>query len=74
MLFRSDISDTTGAGDAFVGTFAALLAEGASIDAAARFGIAAATAACSAPGAQGYTQRRPEFEDLAQQVKPLVAN
>lgn len=69
-----DISDTTGAGDAFVGTFAALLAEGASIDAAARFGIAAATAACSAPGAQGYTQRRPEFEDLAQQVKPLVAN
>lgn len=57
-----DVVDTTGAGDAFVGATAALLAEGADLARATSYGIAAATAACSAPGAQGYTQRRQDFD------------
>lgn len=59
-----DVADTTGAGDAFVGATAALLAEGADLTRATSYGIAAATAACSAPGAQGYTQRRQDFDAL----------
>lgn len=59
-----DVVDTTGAGDAFVGATAALLAEGADLARATSYGIAAATAACSAPGAQGYTQRRQDFDPL----------
>ncbi|EPD68670.1 ribokinase [Corynebacterium pyruviciproducens ATCC BAA-1742] len=59
-----DVADTTGAGDAFVGATVALLAEGADLTRAASYGIAAATAACSAPGAQGYTQRRQDFDVL----------
>lgn len=57
-----DVADTTGAGDAFVGATAALLAEGADLARATSYGIAAATAACTAPGAQGYTQRRRDFD------------
>lgn len=57
-----DVADTTGAGDAFVGATAALLAEGADLARATSYGIAAATAACTAPGAQGYTQRRQDFD------------
>ncbi|MDK7215133.1 ribokinase [Corynebacterium pyruviciproducens] len=59
-----DVVDTTGAGDAFVGATAALLAEGADLARATSYGIAAATAACTAPGAQGYTQRRQDFDPL----------
>lgn len=59
-----DVVDTTGAGDAFVGATAALLAEGADLARATSYGIAAATAACTAPGAQGYTQRRRDFDAL----------
>lgn len=59
-----DVADTTGAGDAFVGATVALLAEGADLTRATSYGIAAATAACSAPGAQGYTQRRQDFDAL----------
>ena len=59
-----DVADTTGAGDAFVGATAALLAEGADLARATSYGIAAATAACTAPGAQGYTQRRQDFDPL----------
>lgn len=59
-----DVVDTTGAGDAFVGATTALLAEGADLTRATSYGIAAATAACSAPGAQGYTQRRQDFDPL----------
>lgn len=59
-----DVVDTTGAGDAFVGATAALLAEGADLARATSYGIAAATAACSAPGAQGYTQRCRDFDAL----------
>ncbi|MFP7665654.1 MAG: ribokinase [Corynebacterium pyruviciproducens] len=59
-----DVVDTTGAGDAFVGATAALLAEGADLTRATSYGIAAATAACTAPGAQGYTQRCRDFDAL----------
>ena len=60
-----DVVDTTGAGDAFVGATAALIAEKEDLKTATRFGIAAATAACGSKGAQSYPQRRPDFEETA---------
>lgn len=59
------VVDTTGAGDAFVGATAALIAEKEDLKTATRFGIAAATAACGSKGAQSYPQRRPDFEETA---------
>lgn len=47
------VVDTTGAGDAFVGALAAALALGASVQAAARWGLAAGALAVAAEGAQG---------------------
>lgn len=48
------VVDTTGAGDAFAGVFAARLAAGDSLVAAARLGIAAGSLAVRVPGAQGH--------------------
>lgn len=62
---KCDVVDTTGAGDAFVGATAALIAEKKDLTTATRFGIAAATAACGSKGAQSYPQRRPDFQKLA---------
>ncbi|MDD7586211.1 MAG: ribokinase [Corynebacterium glucuronolyticum] len=62
---KCDVVDTTGAGDAFVGATAALIAEKKDLTTATRFGIAAATAACGSKGAQSYPQRRPDFEETA---------
>ena len=45
--------DTTGAGDTFVGAFAAELARGSTIDQAVRFAVLAAAVSVSAPGARG---------------------
>ncbi|TCC36250.1 ribokinase [Kribbella speibonae] len=50
--------DTTGAGDAFAGTFAAHLAMAASPDRALRSAIAAGAAACGHAGAQGWALTR----------------
>lgn len=47
------VVDTTGAGDAFAGAFAAALANGAGIDDAVRFGAAAGSLTVAAAGAQG---------------------
>jgi ribokinase len=44
--------DTVGAGDCFSGTFAGAIAEGKSVDAAARFAVAAAAISVTRPGAQ----------------------
>ena len=62
---KCDVVDTTGAGDAFVGATAALIAEKKDLTTATRFGIAAATAACGSKGAQSYPQRRPDFQKIA---------
>jgi len=54
------VVDTTGAGDAFAGAFAAALADGAGIDDAVRFGAAAGSLAVAAAGAQGAVETTPE--------------
>jgi ribokinase len=47
--------DTTGAGDAFIGTFVAAMADGLSLEAAMKRGCAGAALACTKPGAMpGY--------------------
>lgn len=50
----ADVVDTTGAGDAFTGVFAARLAAGDSILTAARLGIAAGSLAVRVAGAQQH--------------------
>lgn len=57
--------DTTGAGDAFVGGLAAMLAEGEPLAAALEFASALGALACTAPGAQGYTSTREDVLALA---------
>jgi ribokinase len=56
--------DTVGAGDAFCGAFAALLAEGASFVDAARFGNAAGALAVGIPGAEPSMPTRDAIERL----------
>ncbi|HEX9335426.1 MAG TPA: PfkB family carbohydrate kinase [Pseudonocardiaceae bacterium] len=48
------VVDTTGAGDSFAGALAAALAGGADRGTALRMAVAAGTAACGWPGAQGW--------------------
>jgi len=54
------VVDTTGAGDAFAGAFAAALADGAGVDDAVRFGAAAGSLTVAAAGAQGAVDTTPE--------------
>jgi len=58
------VVDTTAAGDAFVGAFAVALAEGRSIQEAARWGNAAGALAVTRAGAQPSLPRRAELEAL----------
>jgi ribokinase len=58
------VADTTGAGDAFVGGLACLLAEGRDIFAAARFANAAAALSVMRPGAAQSMPCRAEVEDF----------
>lgn len=53
--------DTTGAGDAFIGSFAVFLAEGHSVTAAVALGNAAAALTVQRPGAQASYPRRKEI-------------
>ena len=50
--FKVAVVDTTAAGDAFVGAFAAALAQGEEFRKAMRFGLAAGSLACTKTGAQ----------------------
>jgi ribokinase len=52
------VVDTTGAGDAFIGAFAAWLAEGQPVDQAVRAGVAAGALAVRVPGAQASLPTR----------------
>ncbi|MEL6299589.1 MAG: ribokinase [Pseudomonadota bacterium] len=54
--------DTTGAGDAFVGAYAAALAAGGDDEAALSFAVAAGTLACLALGAQSSSPTAAEIE------------
>lgn len=60
------VRDTTGAGDAFNGAFAAALAEGRPAPEAVRFGCAAASLSVTRPGAAASSADRGEIDALLQ--------
>ncbi len=60
--FAVDVVDTTGAGDAFHGAFALCIAEGMSIEDAARFACAVAALKCTRLGGRGGLPTRKEVE------------
>ena len=62
--FKVDPVDTTAAGDAFVGAFAAALADGEPIDKAVLWGNAAGALAATKLGAQPSLPRREEVEKI----------
>jgi ribokinase len=64
--------DTTGAGDAFVGAFAAALDEGADLPTALRWGSTAGALACLAPGAQPSLPRRADIERRMGELAPAT--
>ena len=64
------VVDTTGAGDAFCGAFAARLAEGGAPLDAARAGVAAGSLAATIAGAQPSMPRRAEVERIAAMLAP----
>ena len=59
------VVDTTGAGDTFVGAFAAALDRGLAFEEAMRDGLAAGSLACTSPGAQPSMPRAAEIAALA---------
>jgi ribokinase len=59
-----DVVDTTGAGDAFCGAFAAALARGAEPVAAARTGVVAGSLATTVPGAYPSMPNRDAIESI----------
>lgn len=61
---RGPVVDSTGAGDTFVGVFAAALAEGFAPPRALRHGIVAAGLACRQAGAQTAQPRRAQIDAL----------
>ncbi|MBK9083594.1 MAG: ribokinase [Rhizobiales bacterium] len=63
-----EVVDTTGAGDAFVGAFAAALDHGLHIGGALLRGVAAGGLACTRHGAQTSLPRAPEIEALALKI------
>ena len=60
--FAVDVVDTTGAGDAFHGAFALCIAEGMSIEDAARFACAVAALKCTRLGGRGGLPTRKDVE------------
>lgn len=60
--FAVDVVDTTGAGDAFHGAFALCIAEGMSIEDAARLACAVAALKCTRLGGRGGLPTRKEVE------------
>lgn len=63
---KVDVVDTTAAGDAFCGGFAACLAEGMPLEAALKFANAAGAIAVTRQGAQPSLGNRTEIENLVQ--------
>jgi len=62
---KVEVVDTTGAGDTFVGAFAAALDRGLGFEAAMKRGLAAGSLACTKPGAQPSMPYAAEIEALA---------
>ncbi len=67
---RVDVVDTTGAGDAFIGTLAAALDRDADRLTALREGLAAGALACRSTGAQSSFAAHREIADLARGLVP----
>jgi ribokinase len=63
------VTDTTGAGDALCGAFAAALADGAAPDVALRRGVAAGSVSCTIDGAQRSMPTTRQIDDLMAAVK-----
>ena len=64
--------DTTGAGDAFVGAFAAALDEGADLPTALRWGSTAGALACLSQGAQPSLPARTDIERRMGELAPAT--
>jgi sulfofructose kinase len=60
-----DVTDTTGAGDVFTGSFVARLLQGADIEAATIYAVTAASLSTTAPGARGRVPAPDEVEALS---------
>ncbi|CAH1652960.1 Ribokinase [Hyphomicrobiales bacterium] len=69
--FPVDPVDTTGAGDAFVGAFAAALDAGLRLEIAIRQGCAAGALACLKQGAQPSLPRRDDVEALLEERRQV---
>ncbi|HEX3301504.1 MAG TPA: PfkB family carbohydrate kinase, partial [Thermomicrobiales bacterium] len=63
------VTDTTGAGDALCGAFAAALAAGSTPNEAIRRGVAAGSVACTIDGAQRSMPTTKQIDDLLAAVK-----
>jgi sulfofructose kinase len=68
--FGVSVTDTTGAGDAFHGTFTLMLAEGRSTAESARMGAAAAALKCRRLGSRAGLPSRTELEAFAKSTPP----
>jgi sulfofructose kinase len=68
--FSVSVTDTTGAGDAFHGTFALMLAEGHPAAESARLGAAAAALKCRRLGSRAGLPSRTELEAFAASAAP----
>lgn len=69
--YQVPVTDTTGAGDAFVGALAVGLSGGSNFDEALRFAAAAGATACAAMGAQSLTSPRETRRLLEEQPHVL---
>jgi ribokinase len=64
-----EVVDTTAAGDAFVGAFAAAFGGGAPFDAALAYGVAAGSLACTKPGAQPSLPHEADIAAAARRLR-----
>ncbi len=69
MPFRIGVVDTTGAGDAFCGAFAAAYADGRALTDAVRRGCAAGALATTALGAQAALPTETDLDRLLSEVR-----
>lgn len=65
--FKVEVTDTTGAGDAFHGAFALMLAEGRPISECARFSCAVAAMKCTRLGSRSGLPRRKDVDAFLEQ-------
>jgi sulfofructose kinase len=69
--FSVSVTDTTGAGDAFHGAFALMLAEGRPVAESARLAAAAAALKCRRLGSRAGLPTRVELEAFAAGMPPI---